>query len=114
MTLLKRNAPASPFDLDQRRNERHEPGDHFRHDPPASDLLAKTIQKHVYNLWVPGDEFIRDLNDGLVLDKAARRSAPFRNVECAEQLLDQGGDDQQRSFYSTSRKLRRYLTAKAR
>src|SRR4249920_2794947 len=37
----------------------------------ASDLSAKTIQKHVDNMWVLGGEFIRDLHNDPSLRKEA-------------------------------------------
>ena len=81
----------------------------------ASDRSPKTIQKHVDNVWVLGGEFIRDLNYDPSLrekpvDVVLRRMIEFDGGP----LLYHGGEDEQRSFDSTCRKLRRFLTETAR
>ena len=76
----------------------------------ASDLSAKTIQKHVDNLWMPGREFIRDLNDDPSLRKRPAEQHLFKMIVCGGPLLYHGGEDQQRSFDSTCRKFRRFLS----
>ena len=78
----------------------------------SADLSPKTIQKHVDNLWVLGGEIIRDLNETPSLRK--------KNVEhiLSEVIDDEGGplihncesQEQQRSFDSTCRMLRRFLS----
>ena len=81
----------------------------------SSDLSPKTIQKHVDNLWVLGGEIIRDLNETPSL-----RKKPVESL--LSDLMDDGGpllyhcdsEDQQKSFDSTCRKLRRFLTESAR
>jgi hypothetical protein len=78
----------------------------------TSDLSAKTIQKHVDNVWALGGEIIRDLNE-----------APFLRRKSIEQILadridEEGGPllygmdskEQQRDFDSTCRKLHRFLS----
>jgi hypothetical protein len=78
----------------------------------SSSLSRKTIRKHVDNLWMLGGEIIRDLNETPELRKVS-----------VEQLLcdvidDDGGplihhcdsEEQQRSFDSTCRKLRHFLS----
>ncbi len=75
-----------------------------------SGLTKKTIQKHVDNLWVLGGEIIRDLQETPKL-----RKNPMNELIAA--LLENDGpliyhcdsEEQQRSFESTCRKLRRYL-----
>ena len=42
----------------------------------ASDLSAKTIQKHVDNVWVLGGEFIRDLHNDPPLRKRPVEPGP--------------------------------------
>ena len=82
----------------------------------TSDLSPKTIQKHVDNIWVLGGEIIRDLNQTPSLRKKPVESLLFDLVD------DDGGpllshcdsEDQQKSFDSTCRKLRRFLTESAR
>jgi hypothetical protein len=76
----------------------------------ASDLSAKTIQKHVDNVWVLGGEFIRDLHNDPPLRKRPVESVLLRMIEYGGPLIYHGGEDQQRSFDSTCRKLRRFLT----
>ena len=75
-----------------------------------SGLTKKTGQKHVDNLWVLGGEIIRDLQDTPKL-----RKKPVREI--IDTLLENDGpllyhcdsEEQQRSFESTCRKLRRFL-----
>src|SRR5271169_584478 len=80
----------------------------------ASDLSPKTIQKHVDNMWALGGEFIRDLNSDSSLRKKPAEQILLPMIEYDGPLLYHGGEDQQRSFDSTCRKLRRFLGARAR
>jgi hypothetical protein len=80
----------------------------------ASDLSPKTIQKHVDNMWALGGEFIRDLHND-----PSRRKKPVDRIlsgmiEYGGPLLYHDGEDQQRSFDSTCRKFRRFLSETAR
>lgn len=75
----------------------------------ASDLSPKTIQKHVDNIWVLGGEFIRDLNYDPQLRKRPVDQVLLKMIECDGPLLYHGNEDEQRSFDSTCRKLRRFL-----
>jgi hypothetical protein len=82
----------------------------------TSSLSPKTIRKHVDNLWMLGGEIIRDLNETPSL-----RKAPVERVLC-DAIDDDGGplihpgdsEEQQRSFDSTCRKLRRFLSQSQR
>ena len=80
----------------------------------ASDLSPKTIQKHVDNMWALGGEFIRDLNDDPPLRKRPVEQRLLKMIEYGGPLLYHGGEDQQRSFDSTCRKFRRFLSETAR
>ena len=80
----------------------------------ASDLSSKTIQKHVDNVWALGGEFIRALHNDSSLRKKPPDLVLRRMIEYGGPLLYHGGEDQQRSFDSTCRKLRRFLTETAR
>jgi hypothetical protein len=80
----------------------------------ASNLSPKTIQKHVDNVWALGGEFIRDLHNDASLRKKPVDLVIRRMIECDGPLLYHGDEDQQRSFDSTCRKLRRFLTETAR
>jgi hypothetical protein len=80
----------------------------------ASDLTPKTIQKHVDNMWALGGEFIRDLNYDPPLRKQPVEQHLLNMIEYGAPLLYHGGEDQQRSFDSTCRKFRRFLTEKVR
>ena len=82
-------------------------------DLTASDLSKRTIQRHVDNMWALGGEFIRDLNDDPPLRKQPVEQHVFKMIESGGPLLYHGGEDQQRSFNSTCRKFRRFLTATA-
>jgi hypothetical protein len=80
----------------------------------ASGLSPKTIQKHVDNVWALGGEFIRDLHSD-----PSRRKKPVDQVlsemiEYGGPLLYHGNEEQQWSFDSTCRKLRRFLNDAAR
>jgi len=83
----------------------------FLENLAASDLSPKTIQKHVDNMWALGGEFIRDLNYDQSLRKRPVEQHLFEMIEDGGPLLYDGGEDQQRSFDSTCRKFRRFLTA---
>ena len=81
----------------------------------ASDLSPKTIQTHVENVWVLGGEFIRDLNYDPSLRKKPVDVVLRRMIESdGGPLLYHGGEDEQRSFDSTCRKLHRFLNGTAR
>lgn len=80
----------------------------------ASDLSPKTIQKHVDNMWALGGEFIRDLHSDSSLRKKPVEQILLEMIEYGGPLLYHGGEDQQRSFDSTCRKFRRFLTEPAR
>jgi hypothetical protein len=80
----------------------------------ASDLSPKTIQKHVDNIWALGGEFIRDLHSDSSLRKKPVEQILLQMIEYGGPLLYHGGEDQQRSFDSTCRKFRRFLTETAR
>ena len=86
----------------------------FLENLAASDLSPKTIQKHVDNMWALGGEFIRDLNYNQSLRKRPVEQHLFEMIEDGGPLLYDGGEDQQRSFDSTCRKFRRFLTPTAR
>jgi hypothetical protein len=80
----------------------------------ASNLSPKTIQKHVDNVWALGGEFIRDLHHDSSLRKKPAERVLLQMIEYGGPLLYHGGEDQQRSFDSTCRKLRRFLNETAR
>ena len=80
----------------------------------ASDLSPKTIQKHVDNMWALGGEFIRDLHSDSSLRKKPVDQILLQMIEYGGPLLYHGGEDQQRSFDSTCRKFRRFLSDTAR
>jgi hypothetical protein len=80
----------------------------------ASELSATTIQKHVDNMWALGGEFIRELHSDSSLRKKPVDRVLLQMIEFGGPLLYHGGEDQQRSFDSTCRKLRRFLIETAR
>jgi hypothetical protein len=79
----------------------------------ASDLAPKTIQKHVDNMWALGGEFIRDLNDDPSLRKRPVEEHLIKMIEEGGPLLYHGIEDEQRSFDSTCRKFRCFLSTTA-
>jgi hypothetical protein len=80
----------------------------------ASNRSPKTIQNHVDNMWVLGGEFIRDLHNDPSLRKKPVDQVLLKMIEYDGPLLYHGGEDQQRSFDSTCRKFRKFLTGTAR
>jgi hypothetical protein len=80
----------------------------------ASNLSPKTIQKHVDNVWALGGEFIRDLHSDPSLRRRPVDRVLSKMIEYGGPLLDHGSEDQQSSFDSTCRKLRRFLIERAR
>ena len=76
----------------------------------ASNLSPKTVQKHVDNMWALGGEFIRDLHSDSSLRKKPVEQILLQMIEYGGPLLYHGGEDQQRSFDSTCRKFRRFLS----
>jgi len=79
----------------------------------ASELSPKTIQNHVDNMWSLGGEFIRDLHDDPSLRKRPVDQQLFKMIEDGGPLLYHGGEDEQKSFDSTCRKFRRFLSTAA-
>jgi hypothetical protein len=76
-----------------------------------SDLSAKTIQKHVDNLWALGGEIIRDLNETPALRKVPVEQLLFDLIQEGGPLLyHNDSEEQQRSFQSTCRKFQRFRT----
>ena len=80
----------------------------------ASDLSPKTIQKHVDNMWALGREFIRDLHSDSSLRRKPVEHVLLQMIDYGGPLLYHGGEDQQKSFDSTCRKFRRFLSDTAR
>ena len=80
----------------------------------VSALTPKTIQKHVDNMWALGGEFIRDLHNDPSQRKKPVDRVLLQMIEYGGPLLYHGGEDEQRSFDSTCRKFRQFLTVPAR
>jgi hypothetical protein len=76
----------------------------------ASNLSPKTIQKQVDNMRALGGEFIRDLHSDSSLRKKPVKQILLQMIEYGGPLPYHGGEDQQRSFDSTCRKFRRFLS----
>ena len=76
----------------------------------GSGLRKKTVKKHVDNLWVLGGEIIRDLQETPKLRKKPVSGIINTLLENDGPLLyHRDSEQQQRSFESTCRKLRRFL-----
>src|ERR1700720_4717341 len=86
----------------------------FLENLAASDLSPKKIQKHVDNMWALGGEVIRDLHSDSSLRKKPVQQVLLQMIEYGGPLPYPGGEDQQRSFDSTCRKFRRFLSDTAR
>jgi hypothetical protein len=82
----------------------------FLQDLAASNLSPKTIQKHVDNMWVLGGEFIRDLHSDASLRKKPVEQTLLQMIEYGGPLLYHDAEEQQRSFDSTCRRSRRFLS----
>jgi hypothetical protein len=77
----------------------------------SSTLSAKTIRRHVDNLWLLGGEIIRDLHfDPSLRKRPAHRLLRDAVHQYGGPLVHNGSEDEQRSFDSTCRKLHRFLT----
>jgi hypothetical protein len=77
----------------------------------GSGLSKRTIQNHVDNMWVLGGEIIRDVNEDPSLRKVAAEKLVCNVIhQDGGPLIHNGGEDEQRSFDSTCRKLHRFLT----
>jgi hypothetical protein len=77
----------------------------------ASDLSPRTIQKHVDNIWALGGEFIRDLHNDPSLRRKPVDRVLLPMIEYGGPFLYHGdSQDQQKSFDSTCRKFRRFLS----
>ena len=87
--------------------------EYFRSFAPSTrclrSLSAKTIRRHVVNMWLLGGEIIRDVNEN-----SSPRKAPADKLVRDEfeggPLIHNGSEDEQRSFDSTCRKFHRFLT----
>ncbi len=76
-----------------------------------SGLSRKTVQKHIDNLWLLGGEMIRDLQETPKLRKKSVADLLNTILEDDGPLLyHRDSEDQQQSFESTCRKLRRFLS----
>ena len=74
------------------------------------NLSRKTLRQHVDNLWMLGGEIIRDLNETPSLRKVPAEALLFDVLKEGGPLLYHcDSEEQQRSFESTCRKLRRFL-----
>ena len=77
----------------------------------SSGLTPKTIRKHIDHLWILGGEIIRDLNETPSLRRKNVNQVLLDAIDDEGGPLLHGGasQEQQRSFDSTCRKLRRFL-----
>ncbi len=77
----------------------------------GSGLSKKTVQKHIDHLWLLGGEIIRDLQQTPRLRKTPVNDLLLTTIEVDGPLLYHcDSEEQQRSFDSTCRKLRRFLS----
>jgi len=76
-----------------------------------SGLSARTIRRHVGNLWLLGGEIIRDLHyHPSRRKKAADRLLRDAVHEDGGPLVHNGSEEEQRSFDATCRKLHKFFT----
>ena len=81
----------------------------------AAGLSKKTIQKHIDHLWLLGGEIIRDLQETPKLRKIPVGALIDTVIEYDGPLLYHcDSEEQQNSFESTCRKLRRFLSEQAK
>ena len=87
----------------------------FLQDLLAQGLSRKTRNLHRDNLWLLGGEIIRDINEAPKLRKRPAAALIREAIENDEGPLIHGGfsEQEQRSFDSTCRKLKRFLAAQA-
>ena len=80
----------------------------------AGHLLLSTREGPADKMWALGGEFIRDLHSDSSLRLKPVEQVLLQMIEYGGPLLYHGGEDQQRSFDSTCRKFRRFLSETAR
>ena len=78
----------------------------------SSNLSRKTIRRHADNLWLLGGEIIRDLNETPSLRKKNVEQILYDVIDAdgGPLIHNSNSEEQQRSFDSTCRKLRRFLS----
>ena len=87
----------------------------FLLDLLAQGLSRKTRHLHRDNLWLLGGQIIRDINDTPKLRKRPAAELVREAIANDEGPLIHGGfsEQEQRSFDSTCKKLKRFLATKA-
>lgn len=77
------------------------------------NLSAKTLRRHLDNLWLIGGEVIRNLHEDSTLRKMPTRSLLLDAIYDGEApLIGDCTEEQQRSLDSTARKLFHFLSTK--
>ncbi len=73
-------------------------------------LSAKTLRRHLDNLWAIGGEIVREFNDEPSLRRRSAQQLLLAAVEIGEApLLRHATEAEQRSADATARKLLKYL-----
>jgi hypothetical protein len=74
------------------------------------DLTARTIRRHLDNLWVIGGEIIREVNYQPKLSKKSPKNLLCEAVSEGEAAyVHDASESEQRSLDATARKLQNYL-----
>lgn len=76
------------------------------------DLSAKTVRRHLDNLWAIAGEIIRALNDEPALRRRSARRLLLDAIDLGEAPWLHASEDQQRSADATARKLLKFLRQK--
>jgi hypothetical protein len=75
------------------------------------NLSAKTLRRHLDNLWLIGGEIIRDLHDDAPLRRKPARALLLRAVDDGDAFIGGLSEQQQSGLNATARKLFRFLSA---
>jgi len=83
----------------------------FRH-LRRHNFAAKTLRRHLDNLWILGGEIIRQLHDDTALRRRTSRTLLLDAVRDGDAILiSDFAEEQQRSLDATARKLFHFLSA---
>jgi hypothetical protein len=75
------------------------------------NFSAKTLRRHLDNLWLIGGEIIHELHVDAPLRKKPARTLLLRAVDDGDAFVGGLSDQQQSSLSATARKLFRFLSA---
>jgi len=75
------------------------------------NFSAKTLRRHLDNLWLIGGEIIREIHDDAPLRKKSARTLLLHAVDDGDAFIGGLSDQQQSTLNATARKLFHFLNA---